>query len=159
MSLLRQQWPTRGAPGGAAVRLGDTLDVIGSGINTRLIAGHNTAGFNNFSIFATVDGQNFTGNPVAIPGPPTPPANAFHLGITFTDNDTVIGRGNGNVTSVVDVDPSLASATSIATNSLAPGSTLRPMDYTVLGNGLPIWAVLQSGYKHHPRSELSGTCL
>lgn len=130
--------------GTVAARLGDTLDVIGSGSNTRIVAGHNTAGFNNFSIFTTVDGENYAGNAVTIAGPPNPPAQSFHLGITFTDNDTVIGRGNNNITTVVDINPGLLTAGQVATNGLAPGSTLRPMDYVVLGNGIPVWAVQQT---------------
>lgn len=127
----------------AAARIGDTFDVIGSGANTRIIAGHNTGGFNNFSLFTTADGTNFTGSSVAIASNP-PAAQAFHLGITFTDSDTVLGRGVSNVTSVVDINATGNAGTLVASNTLAPGSTLRPMDYTVLGNGIPVWAVLQS---------------
>jgi hypothetical protein len=123
--------------------LGDTIDVIGSGTNTRIVAGHNTSGFNNFSIFTTADGSNFTGNGVTIASNP-PAAFAFHLGITFTDNDTVIGRGNNNITTVADIAGGLGSATQVATNTLGPGSTLRPMDYVELGNGMKLWAVLQT---------------
>ncbi|MDZ4656110.1 MAG: DUF4623 domain-containing protein [Bythopirellula sp.] len=136
--------PTVAFSGGTvAARLGDTIDVIGSGSSTRIVAGHNTAGFNNFSLFTTADGVNYTGSNVAI-GTSPPVAQAFHLGITFTDSDTVLGRGVSNVTSVVDINGAGTAGTLAASHTLGPGSTLRPMDYATLGNGRKLFAVQQS---------------
>ena len=128
--------------GTAAGRLGDTLDVYGSGANTRIVAGHGTP-LNNFSIFTTGDGNSYTGSNVLI-GTNPPAAGSFRLGLTFKDSDTIIGRGDGNNTRIVDVDAGLMSATLVASNSFSPGSTLRQLDYMVLGNGIPILAVLQN---------------
>ena len=120
--------PTVAFSGGtAAARLGDSIDVIGSGANTRIIAGHNSAGFNNFSIFTSADGLAYTGSSVAI-GTDPPASLSFRLGITFTDSDTVVGRGEANNTQVVDIDAGLTSATLVASNTL-DGSTLRAHGY------------------------------
>lgn len=135
--------PTVAYSGGtAATRIGDSLDVYGSGTNTRIVAGHGTPS-NNFSIYQTGDGAVFSGSEVVIGSNP-PAAASFRLGITFQDSDTIIGRGDGNNTRIVDVAAGLTSGTLVASNSFAPGSTLRQLDYTVLGNGIPILAVLQN---------------
>ncbi len=131
-----------GAP--QATRYGDTIDVTGSGVNTRIIAGHGTPA-NNFSIFTTADGSNFTGTSVAIPLSPAPGgtvSSSFRLGLTFTDNDTVVGRGDGANTRVVDIAAGLTTGTQVAVSSNGQ-NTYRPIDYTVLGNGIPILAMQQ----------------
>jgi hypothetical protein len=119
-------------------RIGDAFDVIGSGANTRLIAGMSgtVAGSNGFAAFSTADGLSYTGQAVGFVG--TPPANGdFRLGITFTDSDSVIGNQTGTSTRVADYTG--AAGTLVGSTSVVTASG-RLMDYAVVG-GLPLLAV------------------
>jgi len=79
----------------AGARMGDSLDVFGSGTSTLIAAGYGSnpavAGNNSFALLSTTDGSNFTGTHIDIATTP-PNAGDFRLGITFQDADTVIGR-------------------------------------------------------------------
>lgn len=126
----------------AGARLGDTFDVIGSGADTRLVAGYssnpNVAGNNSFAVFDTADGENFTATHIDIPGTP-PDAGDFRLGITFRDEDTVLGT-QGPFIREVDINGSTGT---LVNSFITDGSTLRPMDFAVV-DGRPILAVQEA---------------
>lgn len=136
------------APALAGARIGDSLDVIGSGANTRLVAGYGNnpavAGNNSFALFTTADGVNFTGNNVALSATApnvVPPAGEFRLGITFQDSDTVIGKSSLNAAQVVDLT---STTTGNVTNTFSTdGISLRPMDFAVI-DGRPIVAMIEA---------------
>lgn len=148
----------------AGTRLGDTFDVIGSGNNTRLVAGYSNqnasvAGDNGFALFDTTDGGlSFTATSVSVPlpsDPSNPKSGAypgdFRLGISFLDSDTILGRGDGSdpsfsttlnydETRVVDV----AGSTGTLVDSIrTDGASLRSLDFAVIDNR-PIMAVLEA---------------
>ncbi|MCA9234433.1 MAG: DUF4623 domain-containing protein, partial [Planctomycetales bacterium] len=121
----------------AGARLGDSFDVIGSGSDTRLVAGYGNSpsvpGNNGFAIFDTTDGGlSFTATNVSIPSTDTN-AGDFRLGITFTDSDTILGRGDGSVsgdaTRVVDVSGGMGT---LIDSFLTDGTTLRLLDYALI---------------------------
>jgi hypothetical protein len=124
----------------ADARMGDSLDVFGSGANTRLAAGYHTApavaGNNSFAILDTDDGVNFTAAHVSVASDP-PAAGDFRLGITFTDTDTVVGRTPAHRNAqVVDV----AGATGAYYSTFATeGAGLTPVDFAVV-DGSPLLA-------------------
>lgn len=130
-----------GAPLSGA-RLGDSLDVIGGGTNTRLVAGYgNTpavSGNNSFALLKTSDGAAYTSETIAIPAGPA--GGDFRFGITFTDADTVIGK-SGATGSVVDVTGPGVGA--LSTTFALDGSSINPMDYAVVG-GVPYLAAVNT---------------
>jgi hypothetical protein len=145
----------------AGARLGDTFDVIGSGTNTKLVAGYgrNTgiAGTNGFSMFSTANGTTFTGQQITIGGSPTTDSGDFRLGITFTDADTILGKqGDGNIPGVTDpsvvrmVDVSGSTGT-LVTSFSTDGQTLRAMDYAVVG-GIPMLAIAECSGDQGPNN-------
>ncbi|RIK77935.1 MAG: hypothetical protein DCC67_12085 [Planctomycetota bacterium] len=82
---------------GADIRIGDDLAVIGSGANTRIVTGGNSAtapgnpGDNAFVVLTTTDGLAYSAAVQDFVG--VEPANgALRLGIDFVDANTVIGR-------------------------------------------------------------------
>jgi len=131
-------------------RMGDTLDAIGSGAETLLVAGEGatpnpTTTPGGYAIFSTNDGTNFTGSLVTFP-PPVPPAapvpanGAFRAGLTFTDADSVIGsQGTGGFHFT-----SYSGTTGTHEQSKVLSTVLeRPMDFLVLG-GKPLLATLET---------------
>jgi hypothetical protein len=130
-------------------RLGDSLDVIGGGADTRLVAGYDrrVAGggtlSNSFAVFTTTDGLNFTATDIELSAtsPATlPPNGDFGIAVTFTDSDTVIGKGLENEARVVEVSGSMGNVT---TNFSTDGITLRQMDFAVVG-GKPLVAMVEA---------------
>lgn len=125
-----------------AGRLGDTLDVIGGGASTLIVAGEGTAGTgarNGYAILNTSDGVNFNGSLVTFSGTP-PNAGDFRLGITFTDSSHVLGTAGttSRYTSFSGTTGTLLGSTTLT--SVAE----RPMDYAVV-NGLPLVATISTG--------------
>jgi hypothetical protein len=132
----------------AGARIGDTFDVIGSGANTRLVAGYGNnpavEGNNSFALFTTGDGANFIGNHVTLSATPpnvVPPAGEFRLGLTFQDSDTVIGKSSLNPAQVVDLTSTTAG--DVANTFSTDGISLRPMDFAVI-DGRPIIAMIEA---------------
>jgi hypothetical protein len=125
-------------------RMGDSFDVIGSGVETRLVAGYGSASVpgNGFALFDTDDGVNYTATSASFASDPpftTPPAGEFRLGVTFRDNDTVIGKSTINPATVVDVAG--ATATVVEQHG-TDGISLRPMDFAIV-DGRPLLAVVE----------------
>src|SRR4029077_18007047 len=74
----------------SAARLGDTLDVWGTGVNTRLVAGYNTAGA--ATGYALIDPSLNSITTIAVGG-----NGDFRSGIAWVDNDTVWGTSGTSV--------------------------------------------------------------
>ncbi|QEG32907.1 DUF4623 domain-containing protein [Bythopirellula goksoeyrii] len=137
----------------AGARLGDTFDVIGSGANTRLVAGYarnpSVSGNNSFAIFDTIDGLNFTATNVSVASTP-PDGGDFGLGITFQDEDTVIGMGSFSTTTTQPRIVDVSGSTGTLTDSFATdGFTLRPMDFAII-DGRPILAIMEASNSTDP---------
>jgi hypothetical protein len=128
----------------AGARMGDTFDAIGSGANTRLVAGYgnapNVPGNNSFAVFDTNDGINFTATHVEVAGTP-PAAGDFRLGISFVDEDTVIGTQGLDAT-VRMVDFTGGTGT-LVDSFTTDGASLRPLDFAVV-NGRPLMAIQEA---------------
>lgn len=125
------------------LRCGDSFAVNGgSGGNPIVFAGSGSgtgalANNSNFAVGA-LDGTNTVTPYNSIPGTVTT-SNDYRLGLTFLDNDTIIGRGDnpGRVTS-------FTGGTATVDASFATGSAARrPMDYAVIG-GRPVLAMIDT---------------
>ena len=128
-------------------RIGDSFDVIGGGVDTRLVAGYGSspsvAGNNGFALFDTEDGVNYTSTSVSISTPAeftAPPAGEFRLGVTFVDSDTVAGKSSLNPYTVVDV---AGSTGTVVQQSTTDGQVLRPMDFAVV-DGRSLMAIVEA---------------
>ncbi|BBO33868.1 DUF4623 domain-containing protein [Lacipirellula parvula] len=135
------------APPLAGTRLGDSFDVIGSGANTRLVAGYGStpsiAGSNGFALFDTDDGATFMAAsiPVTSSAPFTAiPSGEFRLGISFVDSDTIVGKSSINPATVVDISGATAA---VSAQHTTDGITLRPMDFAVVA-GIPVMAMVEA---------------
>jgi hypothetical protein len=125
-------------------RMGDTLDAIGFGTGTRLVAGESNstgAGMRNgYAIFRASKTLSFSGSLVTFPDTPAPAPGDFRIGITFTDFDSVIGsQGSGGFkfTSYTGTAGTFEQAQSLTNTSE------RPMDYIELG-GKPLLATIET---------------
>lgn len=127
----------------AGARVGDSLDLIGGGANTRIVAGYSNAtavaGNNTFALLTTTDGSTFTGETISVATNP-PAAGDFRFGITFTDADTVIGKSGA---SGRFVDVTGAGTGSLTSSFTLDGSFIAPMDYAVVG-GVPYLAAVNT---------------
>lgn len=132
------------APRTAGSRFGDSLDVIGSGTNTRLVAGTgtNASPGSESNGFVTFDysGASLTSTAYTFTG--TPPNNGdFRLGVTFGANrDTIYGTQGASVgrrttitggVGVYDGGMTLSSASE------------RGMDFAVI-DGVPVLATVDT---------------
>ena len=126
-----------------AGRIGDTLDAIGSGAGTRLVAGFGSApsvpGNNGYTVIDPNDPEmdGFTNIGFATG---TTAAGDFRLGITFANPDQVIGAPNGaavRYTSFAGTQGTLDATLTLAT-------AIRPMDFAVIG-GMPLLATIETG--------------
>jgi hypothetical protein len=143
----------------SGARMGDTLDVLGSGASTRLVAGYGStpavAGNNSFALFTTADGLSYTGSHIAVATNPPAPGD-FRLGITFTDADTVIGKqGNvpeasGGGARMVDISGTTGT---LVQSILSDGQALRAMDYAVV-DGRPLLVMLEATAGQIARSRI-----
>ncbi len=115
------------APG--APRLGDSLALVGSGASTRIAAsGTGTSGF------VVVDPTTGTGTLVAAAGTAT---GDFRLGMTWVDEDTVIGAQGGTAPfRVVDISGSTGT---LVESPTATAQSERLIGYRVLA-GVPLLA-------------------
>ena len=127
----------------AGARLGDSLDLVGSGTSTRIVAGYSNspgaAGNNSFALLTTADGAAFTSQTISVATNPPAPGD-FRFGITFTDADTVVGK-SGTTGSIVDVTGLGVGA--LNSTFTLDGSSINPMDYAVVG-GVPYLAAVNT---------------
>lgn len=135
------QVPTAAFNASAGVtRVGDAFDVHGgSGGNPIqfVTAGTNTVSIGNFAI-GLLDGTNTVTPYLSVPGT-VATSNDYRLGLTFVDNDTIIGKGD-NAARMTSVAGGVATVDA----SIALGTQARrPMDYAVIG-GRPLLAVIDT---------------
>lgn len=127
----------------AGSRIGDTFDVRGSGTGTRIVAGFGStpavAGNNSFALFTTADGSAYTSSAIAVGSTP-PAAGDFRLGITFLDNDTVIGKQSADGR-IVDITGAATGA--LNTSFQLDASSINPMDFATVG-GIPVLAAVNT---------------
>jgi len=126
----------------AGARIGDTLDVIGSGVNTQIVAGYGStpsvSGNNSFALFNTTNGVDFTATHIGIATTP-PNGGDFRLGITFADTDTVLGRqASHRLARIVDFTGSTGT---LVADFATEGAGLNPMDFAVV-DGKPLLALV-----------------
>lgn len=130
-------------------RLGDTLDVVGSGSSTRIVAGESnnsgTGARNGYALLTTSDGSAFSGSlvnftSVSLGAAGGTAAGDFRLGITFAGPNAVLGTQGSTGQILRD--------TTTAGIYLGAGvlttTAERPMDYTVI-NGTPMLATVSTG--------------
>jgi hypothetical protein len=137
-----------GVPLNSNTRLGDTLDVQGSGASTRLLAG--TGNERGYVVLTSADatGSSFTAKDHTFSTVTPPPAvNDHQLGITFADGNTVIGTRGGlrNFT-----DPNFSWYTGftptiefILNNFTFTTQGERGMDFAVI-DGIPVVATVDT---------------
>lgn len=121
-------------------RAGDSFAVQGgSGGNPIQFAagGTNNVSASNFAI-GTLDGSNAVTAYLSVPGTVTT-SNDYRLGLTFVDNNTIIGRGDNPARITTFTGPTATVDASFATGSAAR----RAMDYAVIG-GRPLLAMIDT---------------
>jgi len=144
-------------------RIGDDLDAIGAGADTRLVAGYNISGtvvVPNINSYAVIDPTTSAASPtspaftnIAFTGTP-PNTGDFRLGITFLSggaSGTVAGTQGGtsgtpavqNPLRVSTYDQAAGTGSLVASPNLTTVNE-RPMDYAVVG-GVPLLATLEVG--------------
>jgi len=129
----------------AGSRLGDSMDVIGSGANTRIALGYSNsptvAGNNGYAILENSTGT-FLGNHLGFAGV-TPAAGDHRLGITFIGQNSILGGQNSTVRRSSFTLP--GSATFLNSPNIGPGvNNQRAYDYAEI-NGVPVLITLDSG--------------
>lgn len=121
-------------------RAGDSFAVHGgSGGNPIQFAaaGSNNVSASNFAVGA-LDGTNAVTAYLSVPGTVTT-SNDYRLGLTFVDNDTIIGRGDNPARITT-----FSGGTATVDASFATGSAARrAMDYAVIG-GRPLLAMIDT---------------
>lgn len=141
-------------------RIGDDLDVTGTGANTRLVAGYQVSGtattVPNINSYAVIDPTASAATPttpvynnIAFSGTP-PNTGDFRLGITFLSggaSGTVLGTQGGTTNSIQN--PARLTSYNGSTGTLDGSFNLttineRPMDYALVG-GLPLLATMEVG--------------
>jgi hypothetical protein len=136
-----------GDAGLAGSRAGDTFDVHDGGNDTIFASGYSNApavaGNNAYVVHSTANGSDYTATRVVFPATP-PNAGDFRLGLSFVDNNTVLGRvgGAGNPLRVTDFAG--ANGTLVASPTLIAGSNERLMDVAVI-DGKTFLAIQSTG--------------
>lgn len=124
-------------------RLGDSFDVIGSGANTRIVAGEsNSAGTGARNGYAIIDPTAGTGTLVAFTGTP-PNAGDYRLGITFAGADDQVWGKIAGAGSVIRRSSYSGAAGTFLGSSTTASAGESPMDYAVI-NGTPYLALLDA---------------
>lgn len=129
----------------AGARIGDSMDVIGSGANTRIVMGYSNsptvAGNNGYAVFTQNSGGSLDAFHFGFPGT-TPAAGDHRLGVTFIDNDTVLGGQNSNVRLS---DFSIGGTATFLGSPVISSSVnnQRAFDFRVI-NGVPILVTMDS---------------
>lgn len=109
---------------GQAFRLGDTLDVMGSGTNVNVAAGY--SGANGYALFS--GGSTLTGADVAVPGSTN---GDFRLGLTFgAANNDVYGKQTGGTAAAAPLRNFNNGV--LTTSTLVSGGEMA-MDYVSIG--------------------------
>lgn len=126
-------------------RLGDDLDLIGSGAGTVIVVGESTSGTNTgngYVVYGSANGTTYTGTKVTFPLSPAPGGTIngeFNRGLTFLDDSTSVAGKNTNTSllRLTSYDPATGTG-SLLSSPAAIGSML---EYAVVG-GVPLLATL-----------------
>lgn len=126
-------------------RIGDSLDLIGGGSTTLIVAGYaaspSIAGNNGYAI---IDPTTGTATHIGFTGTP-PNAGDFRLGITFTDSSRVLGTQGAGVSPSFVRNTSFSGGVGTLEASWSPFSRLEQiMDFAVVG-GRPLLATQSTG--------------
>lgn len=105
-------------------RIGDTLDVRGSGQNTQVLCGARKT--NQFVVFTKDTAGFLVANPVTVANAP---ASAFGLGITFGAGNTVWGKRSGDSLYLISYDLTAGTGSVVATY----GAGVFPLDVSAIG--------------------------
>lgn len=117
-----------------AGRLGDSLDVFGSGSGTLLVAGESNTGSggsgprNVYAVLSTANGLDYSGTLVTFTGTP-PNAGDHRLGLTFIDSNSVMGTVGGNWR----LSDFSGAAGTLVDSSPTSSASERAMDYATIG--------------------------
>lgn len=110
-------------------RLGDSINVTGSGTSTQLVFGEGlgtgTTIFPGYAVFSTTDGSAFTGSRITFTG--TPSTNGDQrLGVTFLDSNTVMATDGG----LWFVSDFAGGSGTVTDSSATTSASERALDYT-----------------------------
>jgi hypothetical protein len=127
---------TNGTGFTAANRIGDTIAITGSGVNTKILAGLGSQLTTNMVIFTTADGTNFSPHLLAISGFSVGGTGVAY-GFAFYTNNTFLVRNNGGTSvALVQFPANIASlgigpvsATTISTPSFTIANSTALIDY------------------------------
>lgn len=140
----------------AGARLGDSIDVTGSGANTKLAFGFGNApaiaGNNGYAVFESNGSGGFNGTAVGFTGNP-PNAGDFRLGITFGPGNNSVWGSQG--ASVMRVTTFAGAAGTLTGSAPLLAGNERAMDFAVV-NGKSLLATMDTGSSATPNS---GTAL
>jgi hypothetical protein len=108
-------------------RIGDSIDVFGEGVNTRLVAGG--SGSNGFMSISTANGTTYTGSFVTAPGPD------FRLGVTFgADANSLFGKQTGASAAAAPLRTlGITGGTTWASSTVLTSGGEAAMDYINIG--------------------------
>jgi hypothetical protein len=93
-----------GNPAASSIRLGDTFDVRGAGVDTQILTGSNNSPAGEavpVIVFTTSDGINFDPHIISVPDVPV---GTFRLGLTFGEGNTFWGKTTGQPLREVSFD-------------------------------------------------------
>jgi len=127
-------------------RLGDNLDIIGSGTDTKIVAGESTSGANTgngYVVYGTANGTTFnTATKVTFPLSPAAGGTIngeFNRGLTFLENSTNVAGKNTNTSALrlSSYDPATGTGTLLG----SPAATGSMIEFAEVG-GVPLLATL-----------------
>lgn len=140
----------------AGARLGDSIDVTGSGANTKLAFGFSNspaiAGNNGYAVFESNGSGGFNGNAVGFAGNP-PNAGDFRIGITFGPTSNSVWGSQG--ASVMRQTTFAGAAGTLTGSAPLLAGNERAMDFAVV-NGKSLLATMDTGSGATPNA---GTAL
>jgi hypothetical protein len=127
---------TNGTGFSAANRIGDTIAITGSGVNTKILAGLGSQLTTNMVLFTTSDGTNFSPHLLAISGFSVGGTGVAY-GFAFYTNNTFLVRNNGGTSvALVQFPANIAglgigpvSATTISNPSFTIANSTALIDY------------------------------
>lgn len=136
----------------AGARLGDSIDVTGSGANTKLAFGFGSspviAGNNGYAVFEADGSGGFNGTAVGFTGLLPNPGD-FRLGITFGPGNNSVWGSQG--ASVMRVTTFAGAAGTLTGSAPLSAGNERAMDFAIV-NGKSLLATMDTGSSSAPNS-------
>ncbi len=123
---------------GNGFRLGDTLDLIGTGANTRLVAGYANSsvaaqtGERGFAIFTDNGAGGLNVNSINTFSPALPGDLGFRQGNTFVTPNSLVGIGDQGFRFASSIDLTTNSANQVVSTGMTGNQ--RAVDYIQVGN-------------------------